>query len=258
MRAVEVLATSNAAIDAVQLEFNIPCYGYSLAERANALAEVLINEPERSCDGENVAAGILERATTELLARMQRASDRGRREDVNEHQARALWNALERDGYNVDGSGRLQSMFPAIVSMPSAYDEVHSLLDQFLFSTSKAHLDEAVQCHGRGNWTAANGQIRTFMESLLDEIAISIDPSASTLATSFNRRQRLATVNPTFLQCSLGEWDNDGRNFTNGVFKRLHANGPHPGISDEEDCTFRLHLVAIFARLLLRRLSART
>ena len=39
----------------------------------------------------------------------------------------------------------------------------------------------------------------------------------------------------------------------NGLFNRLHPEGNHPGLSDEDDSTFRLHIVIIVARLLLRR-----
>jgi hypothetical protein len=37
-------------------------------------------------------------------------------------------------------------------------------------------------------------------------------------------------------------------------FRRLHPAGSHPGLSDEDDSTFRLHLVLLVARNLLRRI----
>jgi len=36
-------------------------------------------------------------------------------------------------------------------------------------------------------------------------------------------------------------------------FRRLHPQGAHPGLSAEEDSTFRLHLVLLVGRQLLRR-----
>jgi hypothetical protein len=62
-------------------------------------------------------------------------------------------------------------------------------------------------------------------------------------------------LSPPFLSRDLNEWSDDGKNFINGVFKRLHPQGSHPGLSDEEDYTFRLHLVLLIPRLLLRRLN---
>ena len=61
---------------------------------------------------------------------------------------------------------------------------------------------------------------------------------------------------PPFISRELNEWSDDGKNFVNGTFKRVHPQGSHPGLSDEEDCTFRLHLVLLVARLFLRRLNS--
>ncbi|MBI3463554.1 MAG: hypothetical protein HY000_10925 [Planctomycetes bacterium] len=38
------------------------------------------------------------------------------------------------------------------------------------------------------------------------------------------------------------------KNFINGVFNRLHPQGSHPGLLDEEDCTFWVHLVLLVVR----------
>lgn len=43
--------------------------------------------------------------------------------------------------------------------------------------------------------------------------------------------------------------------FSDGLIARLNPQGSHPGLSDQEDCTFRLHIVIITARLVLRRLA---
>jgi len=90
---------------------------------------------------------------------------------------------------------------------------------------------------------------------LLDDIAIKLDPTSEALTSSENRRERLATMQPPFLRADLNEWGGNGKNFINGVLKRLHPDGPHPGLSNEEDSTFRLHLVILVARLLLRRVQ---
>lgn len=54
------------------------------------------------------------------------------------------------------------------------------------------------------------------------------------------------------------EWAADGKNFLNGLFKMLHTDSSHAGLSDEDHSTFRLHLALITGRALLRRLSNRT
>ena len=141
-----------------------------------------------------------------------------------------------------------------MADLPEADNEVNVLLESLGFNTPKGHLEQAITNHSNGNWAAANSQLRTFLEALFDEIALAVDNgNASTVQTGESRRQFLAKTQPAFFVEPLGEWSNDGKNFVNGVFKRLHPSGSHPGLSDEEDCTFRLHLVLITARYFLRR-----
>ena len=164
--------------------------------------------------------------------------------------------SLERDGYVVQ-DGKLRRSLPEIVDLPAADDEVHRLLDQLGLATCKGHLDQAIDDHARGHWAAANAQLRNCIQALFDDLATLIDPTASSKSAGEARRQHLANLNPPFLLRDFGEWSDDGKNFVNGVFKRLHPHGSHPGLSNEEDCTFRLYLALIVGRLSLRRAVAR-
>jgi hypothetical protein len=128
-------------------------------------------------------------------------------------------------------------------SVPSAMARAHRL----------GHLDQALDGHARGKWATANSQLRTFLEGMLDEIAQRLDPATKS-QTSENRRTRLAVLG--FLYADLNEWSNDGKNFVNGLMKRLHPQGSHPGLSDEQDSTFRLHTVLLTAHLFLKRFDA--
>ncbi len=166
---------------------------------------------------------------------------------------------LALDGYVVswDEDARtplLRAALPGEVDLPAADDEVHQLLKQFGFNVPLGHLDQAIDAHTRGDWAAANSQIRTFLEGLLSDIASHIDPQkAAALASSENRRAWLAERG--FLSSSRNEWTSDGKNYLNGLFKMLHTDGSHPGLSDEDHSTFRLHLGLITGRTLLRRLN---
>jgi hypothetical protein len=148
-------------------------------------------------------------------------------------------------------------MLPDVADLPPAQDEVHSLLEELNMATARGHLDQALDNHARGQWAAANSQLRSFMQDLFDEITARLEPDrADSTPTGHPRRQLLANLQPPFLVEELGEWSRgkeEGKNFVNGVFKRLHGHGSHPGLSDEEDCTFRLHLVLVVARHFLRR-----
>jgi hypothetical protein len=170
----------------------------------------------------------------------------------------AFTRGLARDGYvlswsQYDDNPMLRSALPDELDLPVTDDEVHQLLKGFHFAAPLGHLDQAIEAHTRGDWAAANAQLRTFLESLFDDIAHHVRPAeAPRLPTSENRRALLADVG--FLSTRRHEWTQDGKNFVNGLFKMLHTEGSHPGLSDEEHCTFRLHLVLVTARTFLRRL----
>ena len=170
----------------------------------------------------------------------------------------ALLRGLARDGYvvfwnEVGRNPQLRSALPEDIHLPETDDEVHDLLKHFQFQTPLGHLDQAIATHTRGEWAAANSQLRTFLESLFDDIARSVRPTeAAQLPTSENRRALLAEIG--FLATDRNEWTADGKNYINGLFKMLHTEGSHPGLSDEDHSTFRLHITIVTARTFLRRL----
>lgn len=172
----------------------------------------------------------------------------------------ALGRGLARDGYVVSfgDDGRdpaLRAALPDHIQLPETDDEVHELLKTFQFATPLGHLDQAVEAHMRGDWAACNSQLRTFLESLFDDIARNVRPQeAAQRPNSENRRALLANPSVGFLAVDRNEWTADGKNYINGLFKMLHTEGSHPGLSDEDHSTFRLHVVLITARTFLRRL----
>jgi hypothetical protein len=172
----------------------------------------------------------------------------------------ALGRGLGRDGYVVSygeyGSNPiLRAALPDEVQLPETDDEVHQLLKSLQFTTPLGHLDQAVEAHTRGDWAACNSQLRTFLESLFDDIARNVRPQeAAQRPSSENRRALLADPRVGFLAVDRNEWTADGKNYINGLFKMLHTEGSHPGLSDEDHSTFRLHIVLITARTFLRRL----
>ncbi|WP_426268862.1 hypothetical protein ACN9MB_11100 [Dyella kyungheensis] len=167
---------------------------------------------------------------------------------------------LARDGFvlvppaNGGQRASIRAALPGEIRLPATDDEVHHLLKQFGFATPLGHLDQAIDAHARGDWAACNGQLRVFMEGLFDDIARHIDSQqASQLATSENRRAMLASKR--FLDAGSNEWSSDGKAYVNGLFKMLHTQGAHPGLSDQDHSTFRMHVVLVTAGMYLRRLT---
>ena len=242
-------AELNNLILRLQLEEHIPMrVDLSKEHKSNMIVQFAKSNPSyQTLSGLNLVDEIVERAA-ELMVRSRPDSW-----SSNPGNAPFL-HALARDGFTLTDEGVFRMTLPPLADLPQADDELHALLDEFNMGTVKGHLDQAIDNHSRGQWASANAQLRTLLEGLFDDIFRLLEPTrADEQLSSEKRRQLLATREPPFFQESLGEWGQQGKNFANGVFKRLHAEGSHPGLSDEEDCTFRLHLVLIVARHFLRR-----
>lgn len=168
---------------------------------------------------------------------------------------------LARDGFVVSwekgdcGAGSppwLRRSMPESIDMPTNDDEVHRLLSHFGYRVALGHLDQGIDAHARGDWASANAQFRTFLEKLVDDLASHTFPTENSALDNLNNRLQLLG-SKGFLSQSRGEWLPDGKSYIGGLFKMLHSEGSHPGLSDEDHCTFRLHLILVTARTFLRR-----
>lgn len=252
-----IIGRTHAEIDRFSLEYGLEgaVRGFSKAEKANALGRYLLaNLDALTDDGENLADAVVMALVEDAI----RASFVGypREFSLEEFDKRfsKLDRGLARDGFTVE-NGALQRALPAEIDLPRADDEVHALLDRYGFGVSRGHLDQGIAAHARGNWAAANAQFRPFVESLLDSIAEHLANGVPLPPAGNQRRQWLANRVPPFFLAELNEWTGQGQGFLEGFFRRLHPAGVHPGLSNEEDSTFRLHLVLLVSRLLLRRLN---
>ncbi|WP_321502055.1 hypothetical protein [Breoghania sp.] len=163
-----------------------------------------------------------------------------------------LRHALGQDGF-VISDGELRRELPSDVGLPAIEADLVRLLDKHGLVVAKGHLDQALKNHAAGNWAAANSQIRSFMESLFDELAVKSDGAAASKKPGQERRSHLANLSPPLLDRALNEWGDNGVGFINGLMARLHPQGSHPGLSGEEDSTFRLHIVLLTANFFLQR-----
>ena len=236
--------SSHARFEQQMLYFSLnsetlPREGLSIDSKANLLTTFVIGNPShQTAEGENLDAGIIKR-TTEVSQPWERST---------------LQRALARDGYTLMDDGSMIRDLPPIADLPEANDELFSLLNELGLPVAKGHLDQAIKNHSEGHWAAANSQLRTFLEEVFNEISKRLDAEqGDKQLTSHQRRTRLAQIVPPFLEKSLGEWDDNGVDLVHGIFKRLNPEGSHPGLSDDEDCTFRLHMILIIGRHYLRR-----
>jgi hypothetical protein len=182
-----------------------------------------------------------------------------------------LWQKLERylnlDGYALQkhaAAGMFNDdvvitgitiAMPGFVALPEALSEVDQLLDRYELNVAQTHLSSAKENITQEDWEAANSQCRTFLEALTDGIADLLFPDeAASSSGGLSKRQLLAKNG--FLSREKHEFgDGNGQTFLPGLAKLLHPDGAHPGISTQHDAMFRLQLVVITARWLLKRLE---
>ncbi|MGR3802015.1 MAG: hypothetical protein ACU0AY_00965 [Marinibacterium profundimaris] len=139
-----------------------------------------------------------------------------------------------------------------------AASEVELLLNHLSLHVAKGHLQQALSAFQRGEWSSANGALRNFYENYLNEIADGLGYAGKD--DSRLRRDFLgAGVEPPFLLTEYNEWNanNQKPQYVQGLMNRMHPHGGHPGLSEEEDATFRLQVSLITARLFLRRFKQR-
>lgn len=171
---------------------------------------------------------------------------------------KVVGNCLKRDGYTVNGR-TIKKLLPEEIEEFKTESELVKLLSNFKFEVSKSHLEQAISNHSQGNWASANSQFRTFIESLLIEISKDLLPQNSVKTAAQAIKTLAETVSPSFLSKDLNEFPKtkDENSFVYGLWVRLHPEGSHPGLSDEDDSSFRYHISIVFANYLLRRLNER-
>lgn len=155
---------------------------------------------------------------------------------------------------------QLVRMLPADVpelDFRESENEIVLLLEKHGFAVARGHLRQAVSAFSRGEWSSANGELRNFYEELLNVIANRLGYKSKD--NSKAKRDFLGELEPPFLLMDYNEWNanNQKPQFVQGLMSRLHPHGGHPGLSEEEDATFRLQIILVTARLFLRRLDRR-
>jgi hypothetical protein len=151
---------------------------------------------------------------------------------------------LRAEGWDIQ-QGNLVAHPSTSVSLAAHKGKLESMLESFGFKVAIGHLNQAVDNIAHGNWAAANGQTRTFLEATFDEMAARKWTGTGTPPTAGQARQYLENV-------GLIDPQLDGP-LLKDLFQILHTEGSHPGLSDQEDSENRLLMaVAIAGRYLAR------
>lgn len=174
--------------------------------------------------------------------------------EADEHSVRSVIDLLEEVAQHVKGSedyDRLQSALrvdgldlvdrrvTAFLSPSVLPAEEQGLLEARLappaFAVARSHLAQAIDNAARGNWEAANSQVRSFIEGLCDSIAANVYQGGGNAPTGGAARKHLAEI---------GFLDDKESALLRAFGEVLHGAGSHAGTSDEADC-HRRRLMAV-------------
>ncbi|MBY8058927.1 hypothetical protein LZT09_20335 [Vibrio fluvialis] len=162
----------------------------------------------------------------------------------------ALENALEKDGYELTETSVRKSL-PSQIPLAENEDNLVKILKKRSFNIALGHYEQAIAAHGRGEWAAANAQLRSFVEEFFNRVHALINAGSAT--DTQQRKIELAKIG--FFDANYNEFLHNGTGFVEGFWKRLHPQGSHPGLSEQADSTFRLHLVLLVIHYFAERLD---
>jgi hypothetical protein len=152
---------------------------------------------------------------------------------------------LATDGWEYDADS--DRLVPTVPGMRVA--EETSLLERALtdrgWTTAAGHYRQALDAFSRGDWAAANGQLRSLLEDVL--------PAAAERVSGKRPKQPRASIDVLRAKGALMEGEFD---LLKGLWDMSQHRGPHPGLSDVEEARFRLVTVTAQCRFLLARLSS--
>ncbi|MFW5971934.1 MAG: hypothetical protein ACOCRL_00450 [Bacillota bacterium] len=247
------LLTKHDEIDEILLKYGLQDISqrrtntYSKQRRRNEIANYLINHPDLS----GYYSDSLIYDIVEELVNKEIEEGRYYFPEKTFNNSSNLYRALRNDGYCIRNNTVCRQT-PEECDLVEKENFLEDILDTYDFTTSLGHLRQAKNAYTRGDWATTNSQIRTSVESLFNDIANFLDPNNAS-ENSYQNRILLSNYEPPVFIRDLNEWEDHGKGFFNGFWKRLCPEGPHPGLSDEEDSTFRLHLsYIVMSQLMLR------
>jgi hypothetical protein len=148
-----------------------------------------------------------------------------------------LRDAIAADGLEFDeDDNRLVPTVPAVrVTEEVTWIEVD--LERRGWTTAAGHYRQAIEAFASGNWASANSQLRAFFEDLVRN-AGGIPPGGGTghVQRAFDALQ------------AAGDLVTGEQQFGKNLWNLLHANGSHPGLSDQDESRFRLLALTGYAR----------
>jgi len=228
-RTLGAAVSTHAEMDSLLLEHGLSEHdrGGGLRPRSNALVNAALR-----LDPPN--------AEIILTALIEYVLERGLSDYITER----LVHALRVDGYEWR-DGRLVPTTPEPAALAAELSALEQDLQELDLNVAATHYRQAHESFVAGNWEAANGQTRSFMENLLIELGRSQTSNTRTDAAAALQDLRDA-----------GFFDNAEWQMLKGFWQSIQDNGPHHGLSHEQEALFRLHVATSVARYSIHKLRS--
>lgn len=156
--------------------------------------------------------------------------------------------ALRADGYQVH-DGELVPVISPLVETAKEESLVEMLLDKHGFAIAKNHLKQSYENYVEGNWEAANGALRSFLQDVFDQVALIVAPQEADKKEHGGERRKLLQ------EKGFIEGATEAK-LVSSFFQFASYKGSHPGISNEPDARLRRYMAIALASYYLEKLEA--
>lgn len=235
----------------------------SIENKKNAILGYLLANPNaRDNHGDSILLIMMDKVVNKMLINVRLDLDEFNEETLEFKSDSKFYRYLRLDGYDIDFEKmRVKENISKYTNTSEKDDYIVNFLNQYHFETSLGHYEQAKSSYLNGNYAALNGQLRSFVEAIFQDMAKHIkikEPNNNNInsISSVDPQQAMcifAKCESPIIERNLNEYDDNGTGFIQAFWKRLHPEGSHAGLPDFEEAIYRFQLVVLNIELLLKR-----
>lgn len=235
----------------------------SIGNKKNAIQNYLLANPNaRDNHGDSILLKMMDQVVNKMLINVNCGLDEFDEETLEFKSDPNFYRYLRLDGYDIDFEKmRIKENISNYTNTSAKNDYIVNFLKKYHFVTSLGHYEQAKSSYLGGNYAALNGQLRSFVEGIFQDMATYIkikEPHNDNINKISNLDAQQAIL--IFTKCqkpiidiNLNEYEDNGTGFIQAFWKRLHPEGSHPGLPHIEEALYRFQLVVLNIELLLKR-----
>lgn len=240
----------------------------SLPKIKKEVGKYLISNPNAVDNhGDSILLRMMNNVVKKMLDNVDTDNDEFDEERKEFRSDRDFYRFLRLDGYDIDFENCcIIEDIARYLQVVEKNDAIIEMLEEYHFSTTLAHYNEAKSSYLGGNYAALDGQLRTFVESIFQDMAAHIkvcEPTNTNISNinEIDGQQAMiifAKCEHPILDFNLNEWSGDSQqaSYFPAFWKRLHPEGSHPGVPQFSEVIYRFQLVVLNIELLVSRFQS--